>query len=86
MSDDSDFGPRNKRKRNIRCLDDSPNSTSSSANTSIVTTSRRRFRRTLVEDDSDSDSGSSIEVHPKRKIVPVRTNECRELFLKLIFF
>jgi PHD and RING finger domain-containing protein 1 len=70
MSDDSDFGPRNKRKRNIRCLDDSPNSTSSSANTSIVTTSRRRFRRTLVEDDSDSDSGSSIEVHPKRKIVP----------------
>lgn len=70
MSDDSDSGPRNKRRRNI-CLDDSPSSGSSSTVSSVVTSARRRVRRRYIEDDSDSDSGSSIEVQRKRKSVPV---------------
>ncbi|XP_044258183.1 PHD and RING finger domain-containing protein 1 isoform X2 [Tribolium madens] len=75
MSDDSDFEPRNKRKRNICCLNDSHSSPSSSASSSIVTTSRKGIRRRYVEDTSDSDSESSIEVRPKRKVIPRVTSD-----------
>ncbi|EEZ99116.2 PHD and RING finger domain-containing protein 1 isoform X2 [Tribolium castaneum] len=72
MSDDSDFEPRNKRRRNIRCLNDSG---SSSASSSVVTTTRKGIRRRFVEDSSDSDSESSIEARPKRRVIPRVTSD-----------
>ncbi|RZB40898.1 PHD and RING finger domain-containing protein 1 [Asbolus verrucosus] len=70
MSDDSDSGPQSKHKRKIRRLEDSSSSSNSAHSSPVVTTSRRKKTR-FIKDDSDSDSGSSIELpKPKRKTIP----------------
>ncbi|XP_018565103.1 serine/arginine repetitive matrix protein 2 [Anoplophora glabripennis] len=74
-SDDSDAEPHHKRKRKVHRLEDSPESTSSSGSPVIGSSSSRRRRgfhdKNPIRDssDSESDSGSSIHRHNKRKKV-----------------